>query len=120
MTIQELISKIRTEKPNSFTNEKLLEFVNEVEQKVFEELRKADDFEPYESVDTTELEVPFPYDALYISYLKSQVDYANEEYPSYQLNADQFNADFDNFADWVVRTGRAEEIQIPSRFRHTW
>ena len=120
MTIQALITKIKTEKPNTFSNEWLLHFVNEVEEKVYEELRKADDFVPYDTVDDTELEVPFPYDALYVSYLKAQVDYANEEYPSYQLNANQFNSDFDSFSDWVVRTGQTELANIPARFRNTW
>lgn len=120
MTIQALITKIKTEKPNTFTNEWLLHFINEVEEKVYEELRKADDFVPYDTVDDTELEVPFPYDALYESYLKAKVDYANEEYPSYQLNADQFNSDFDSFSDWVVRTGQTELADIPARFRNTW
>ena len=120
MTIQELITKIKTEKPNTFTNEWLLHFINEIEEDVSEELREEEEFVPYTTVDDTELKAPAPYDRLYVSYLKAQVDYANEEYPSYQLNANQHAQDYGDFADWVVRTGQAELQTIPARFRNTW
>ena len=118
MTIQTLINKVQIEKPNSFPDEKLLQFINEIEEDVSEELREEADFEPYTSIDDTVLKAPAPYDRLYVSYLKSQIDYANEEYPSYQLNAEQHVQDFSDFADFVVRTGRAEVVEIPSRFRN--
>lgn len=118
MTIQALITKIQTEKPNTFTNTKMLEFVNEIEMEVAHELNE--DFVPYENVDSTELLAPDPYSRLYVSYLKSQVDYANEEYPSYQLNADQHVQDYGDFVDWIVREHVAVEHVIPSRFRGVW
>lgn len=120
MTIQALINKVQEEKPNTFSDEKLLGFINEIEEDVSEELREEDEFVPYEAVDDTELKAPAPYDRLYVSYLKSQIDYANEEYPSYQLNAEQHVQDFGDFADWVVRTGQAEVNLIPSRFRNVF
>lgn len=120
MTIQTLIDKVQEEKPNTFSNEKLLGFINEIEQDVSEELREDIDFTPYESVDDTELKAPAPYDKLYVSYLKSQIDYANEEYASYQLNAEQHNQDFGDFADWVVRTDQAVTKIVPSRFRNVF
>ena len=118
MTIQELINKVNTEKPNSFPEDKLLQFVNEIEERVSEELREEYDFIPYEEIDDEELKVPAPYDKLYVSYLKAQIDYANEEIESYANNQAQHELDFDNFADWVVRTKRAEVVEIPSRFRN--
>ena len=118
MTITNLINKVKEEKPNTFTNTKLLSFINEVEEDVAEQLQQ--DFEPYESVDDTELLAPAPYDRLYVSYLKAMIDYANEEYPSYQLNAEQHAQDFSDFADFVVRTGRAEVVEIPSRFKNVF
>lgn len=116
MTISKLISKVQEEKPNSFTNSKLLEFVNEVEYEVAEQL--ALDFEPYTSVDTTELLAEEPYSRLYVSYVKAMIDYANEEYASYQLNAEQHTQDFRDFVDWVVRTGQAVEHELPRRVRN--
>ena len=117
MTIQGLITKVKTEKPNTFSDEWLLKFVNEIEEDVAEQLHD-DDFEPYASVDSTELLVPAPYDRLYVSYLKSQVDYANEEYASYQLNAEQHVQDFTDFINYIVRENVIEEEYLPSRFRN--
>lgn len=118
MTIRTLILKVQEEKPNSFSNEKLLDFINEIEERVSEELRETDEFYPYASVSDAVLKAPAPYDRLYVSYLKAQIDYANEEIESYANNQAQHELDFDNFADWVVRTGQAEVVEIPSRFRN--
>ena len=116
MTIRRLIDKVQKEKPNTFENEELLEYINEVEYETAEQL--AVGFEPYTDVDDTELLVPEPYSRLYVSYVKSQIDYANEEYASYQLNAEQHTADFRDFVNWVVRTGQAVEHTLPRKIKH--
>lgn len=118
MTISALINRIKEEKPNTFTDEKLLSFINEVEWETAEDLCVV--FEPYTQVDSTELLVPEPYSRLYVSFVKSQVDYANEEYASYQLNQEQHVQDYKDFVDWVVRTGQAVENTMPSRFRNLY
>ncbi len=116
MTIQKLIAKVKEEKPNTFTDAKLLSFVNEIETEVAEQL--VEEFEPYTAVDTTVLMCPAPYDRLYVSYLKAMIDYANEEYPSYQMNQMQHVQDFTDFINWIVRENVAVEDVIPSRFRN--
>ena len=122
MTIQELLTKITTEKPNSFGNAKLVGFVNEVEAEVAEQLKVN---LPVYTTSETDLAktllAPTPYDRLYVSYLKSQVDYANEEYASYQLNAEQHVQDFRDFIDWIVRTKQVQDDRsMPRRFRHVF
>lgn len=121
MKISELIQKVQEEKPNTFTDEKVLTFVNEVEADVSEQLRLIEP-KQYTSDDMeTELLVPSPYDRLYVSYLKAQIDYANEEYDSYQNNAAQHVQDFRDYVDWVIRTRQVEETQrSPRRFRHVF
>lgn len=116
MTIKSLIDKVQEEKPNTFTDKKMLSFINEIEADVMDQL--CEDLEPYEEVDDTELRVPAPYDRLYVSYLKAQVDYALEEYASYQNNAAQHTQDFRDFVDWVVRTGQAVENTLPTKVRN--
>ena len=119
MTIQAIINKVQEEKPNTFTTEKLLEFINEIESDVAEQINV--DFEDYTTDDLDEeLLVPAPYNRLYVSYLKAQVDYANEEYPSYQLNADQHMQDFTDFVNWIVRTSQSDRITFPIRFRNVF
>ena len=116
MTIRRLIDKVQEEKPNTFTDEKLLEYINEIEYETAEQL--AVDFEPYDEVDDTELLVAEPYSRLYVSYLKAMVDYANEEYASYQNNQAQHVQDFRDFVDWVIRTGQAAEHTTPRKIRN--
>lgn len=116
MTIKGLIDKVRHEKPNTFSDADMLSFVNEIEEDVADQL--AEDFTPYTAVDTTELMVPAPYDRLYTSYVKAMVDYANEEYASYQLNQMQHVQDFTDFVNWVVREKVAVNHYVPNRFRN--
>ena len=117
MTIQQLIDKVQEEKPNSFSDDKIVSFVNEIEADVADQI--SVDFEDYTLDDKEEeLIVPAPYNRLYVSYVKAQIDYANEEYPSYQLNAEQHVQDFTDFINWMVRTGQSDRTTLPSRFRN--
>ena len=118
MTIQGLINKVKEEKPNTFTDAKLLSFVNEIETEVAEQL--CEDFTPYTAVDSTILLAPDPYSRLYVSYVKAMIDYSNEEYASYQLNQMQHVQDFTDFINWIVREQVAVESIVPSRFRNVF
>jgi hypothetical protein len=121
MTIQELLDKIYEEKPHSFPESKIISFVNELEPEVAEQMKTEE--VPVYSDDAEskakELLVPTPYDRLYVSFVKAQIDFANEEYASYQLNQEQHSQDFQDFVDWVVRTGRAYE-KHKMRFKNTF
>lgn len=118
MTIETLIEKIQAEKPNAFSDDKLLEFVNEIESDVAEQVNVECPVYTLEDDLTRELLVPAPYDRLYVSYLKAMVDYTNEEYASYQLNQEQHAQDFSDFLDWAVRTRQISEPRSPRRFRN--
>lgn len=123
MTLREVINKISDEKPNSFSDAKLISFVNEVEHEVAEELHLAAEDIPTYTDNHTDLDktllVPAPYDRLYISYVKAMIDFSNEEYGSYQLNQEQHVQDFRDFLDWAVRTGQVVRRNAVTRFRHT-
>lgn len=119
MTIQKLINKVQEEKPNTFQTEKLIEFINEIEADVAEQVSADIPLYTTDNMDE-ELMAPAPYDRLYVSYLKSQIDYANEEYLSYQLNAEQHMQDFSDFTNWVVREQVNVENVVPSRFRNVF
>lgn len=120
MTIKEVIDKVKEEKPNTFPDAKLIEFINEVEVEVAEQL--FEQFETPYTVDDKDkvLMAPAPYDRLYTSYVKAMVDYANEEYESYANNQAQHVQDFRDFVDWIVR----EKVDVnrvrPTRFRNVW
>ena len=120
MTLRDLLNKISDEKPNSFSEAKLISFVNEVEAEVAEELR-VEDVPVYED-NHTDLDkvllVEAPYDRLYVSYVKAMIDYTNEEYESYANNQAQHVQDFRDFVDWVVRTGQVARNNAVTRFRN--
>lgn len=120
MTIAELLSKINDEKPNSFGDARLISFINEVEADVAEQL--IIDPAPVYNVDTdrsTSLLADAPYDRLYVSYVKAMVDYANEEYASYQNNQVQHTQDFRDFIDYIVRNGLVADEDDPMPKRYT-
>lgn len=119
MTLRDLLNKISDEKPNSFSEAKLISFVNEVEAEVAEQFNMSE--APAYDDNHIDLDVtllaPAPYDKLYISYVKAMIDYTNEEYDSYANNQAQHVQDFRDFVDWVVRTGQVETNTV-KRFRH--
>lgn len=119
MLKSELIAKVREEKPNSFPDAKLISFLNEVEQDVRENLNMdPSELEPYTTIGNEELLAPDPYSRLYVSYLKAQIDYANEEYASYQLNQEQHSQDFRDYIDYIVRERKEEVYKLPLFFRN--
>ena len=127
MTIQSLINKVQEEKPNTFQTGKLIDYINEIEADVADQVNmdipvytSEPDPETNESDLDKELIVPAPYDRLYVSYLKAMIDYANEEYASYQLNQMQHVQDFTDFVNWLVRTGQNDRSLVPSRFKNVF
>ena len=121
MTVYELIKKVQEEKPNTFSDEKVLSFINEIESEVSEQLgRTSPPVYTADSMRSSELLIGNPYDRLYVSYVKAQIDFANEEYASYENNAAQHVQDFRDFVDWVVRTGQMEERSFTSRFSNIY
>lgn len=118
MTIRELFTKVREERPNSFTDEKLLSFVNEIEYEVAEQLKASFDTEyTLEDLDV-ELMAASPYDRLYASYLLSQIARANEEMDNYANDAAQHVVDFDAFVDRVIRDSLVEDNPFPTKIKN--
>lgn len=119
MKIRPLIEKVREEKPNSFTDAKLVNFINSIEAEVATNLNKPIPTYsvPETGSDGNELLAPPPYDSLYVSYVKAQIDFANEEYASYQNNQVQHVLDWDTFNDWVVR--ERKEVVAPGEEKIT-
>ena len=118
MKLAQVIQQVNEEKPNSFKEEKLTGYINEVEAEVQEQLGIKDKITyEYGKDSNKELIVTAPYDKLYKSYLKANIDYANEEYASYENNQAQHIADFRDYADYVVRNGLAVSSS-PKRFKN--
>ena len=122
MKLSECIQEVRQEKPNSFSEDALTGFINELEAMVQHYLGKeAGDFVVYAWGDNgnDELMVKHPHDVMYKSYLKAKIDYANEEYQSYQNNQAQFSADY---AEWQAHALSRGEVKsnVPTGIKNWW
>lgn len=118
MKLTQVIAQVNEEKPNSFSPDKLTSFINEIEAEVREQLGQTGKPYDYKDDSNTDLLAKPPYDKLYKSYLKAMIDYANEEYDSYANNQAQHVSDFQEFVDYVVRTGAVQTV--PKRFRNVF
>lgn len=123
MTLSELIAQVKSEKPNSFSNDKLTEFVNQVESDVAEFLGGGtkDSWVPYDYTDDNDkdLLVSRPYDVLYKYYVNARIDFALEEYESYANNIEQFNACWIDYTNSAIRGGVVEK-QLPTRIKNVF
>lgn len=123
MTINEVISTVKREKPNQFANEHLIQWLNEVESLVQNKLGiMIDEWFKY-SVDDieneTELIVSPPYDILYVYWLKAKIDYTNEDYESFGNNQAQFQSHFNEFLAYAHRNGLVTS-RLPRKFKNVF
>ncbi len=117
MTLKKLIAKVDAIKPNSFSDNAKVQWVNEVEGKVQTDifLRSPENTVQYTwaADKETELLVSAPYDKLYQPYLSAMIDFANGDYKSYQNNTEMFNKHLREFARWYTDNCRpADEEHI--------
>ena len=86
MKVSEAIQQVKIEKPNGYSDTHCTVFLNEIEAIIQEFLGIPSEERvkyKWEDSQQQELIVPEPYSAIYISYLKAKIDYAQEEYESY-------------------------------------
>ena len=112
MTIIEVINRIDAIKPNSFSQQEKVRWLNTLDGIIKKEI--IDTHEGAEKVTfngyndstpiTTELLVPAPYDDVYIRYLEMQIDYANGEYNKYDNSYAMYNNAYSAFARYYNRT----------------
>ena len=133
MTLLELLNKVNTEKPNSFSNEYLMNLVNEVEAQVYDYLETPDSMriyhvrseietveEPEEPGLDGELLMPDPYSTAYESYIRARLDYANEEFDLYANDTEQFNSDMDSWKAYAMRHGQVDTSDLPTKITNWW
>lgn len=113
MTIQEVIARVDSLKPNTYTEEQKIKWLNNIEMTIKAEILDTHegseayaDFTGY-NADTpldTELIVDEPYCVLYERWIEAQIDYANGELDRYQNSFTMFNAAYSDFARYYNRT----------------
>lgn len=117
LTLRKLIAAVDKLRPNVFTNEQKVQWVNDVEGDVWLNvlLLSPADLRPYnwETDQGTVLTVQSPFDGLYTYYLEAMIAYESEEDDTYQNAMEQYNQAFLKYLKWVAehmhpQDGRAE------------
>ena len=112
MTIIEAINRINAVKPNSYDQSQKVKWLSALDGIVKKEVIDTHEggeevtFNGYtdETMISTMLLVPAPYDEVYIRYLEMQIDYANGEYAKYNNSVDVYNEAYTAFKRYYNRT----------------
>lgn len=115
MTVKECIDRVDGLKPNTYTTDDKLRWLSYIEAHVINEVVNKHEpysahdhnFEPFEGYDMeVELRAQFPYDELYVNFLKMKIDEENGETARYNNSAAIYNASWDDYAKEYHRTHR--------------
>lgn len=108
MKIAEVLARVKEVKPNPFTDDTLLNWLNDIEAKVQTEAlqRKPEGVDIYTLPEdlNRELTLPKPYDECYMLYVQAQIDFALQEFDTYNNTMTMFNAAFREAKGYYVRT----------------
>lgn len=112
MTIMEAIHAIDSLKPNSYSESDKIRWLSTLDGLIKIEI--IDTHEGAEGItfngyndDTpteTQLLVPAPHDKIYVQWLQSQIDYANEETAKYNNSSAAYNHTYSEYQDHYNRT----------------
>ena len=123
MTIREVLATVDRLKPNTYTTEDKIDWLSELDGKIFIEVfaqhedSPAESFSGYEVSDQdAQLLVPEPYAYdIYIKKLEARIDEENNEIVKYNQEISLYNEAFKQFQDFWRRTHAF--IPAASRFR---
>lgn len=107
MTIQKLMEQIYETKPNGFAEQRLTDWLNEIESMIYTRILERAKDGPAESVKAydypadaeQELLLPLPYTGIYLYYIYAQIDFANGDMNRYNNDVAMYNALYKDFAD---------------------
>ena len=98
----EIIDKLR---PNSYSEEDKLRWINELDGMVQRLVIQSDEIKQYsypEDMDK-ELLIPTPFDDVYTLFLEAKIDYHNREYANYNNSAMMFESQFSEYKKAYIR-----------------
>ena len=111
MNIIDAITRVDALKPNGYRQSEKIWWLSMLDWTVKREIIDTHEggegvvFNGYndETLLTTELPIPAPYEEAYIHYLEMKIDYANGEYGKYNNSLSMFEAAFDAFKKYYNR-----------------
>lgn len=98
----EIIDRLR---PNPYSEEDKLRWINELDGMVQRLVIQSDEIKQYsypEDMDT-ELLIPAPFDDVYTLFLEAKIDYHNREYANYNNSAMMFESQFSEYKKAYIR-----------------
>ncbi|MGF6376850.1 hypothetical protein M2140_001928 [Clostridiales Family XIII bacterium PM5-7] len=108
MKVGEVLAHVNEVKPNPYTQELLLGWLNDIEAKIQTEAleTKPEGVHIYELPQDLDAEMilPRPYDECYKLYVQAQIDFALQEFGTYNNTMQMFNAAFNEAKKYYVST----------------
>ena len=102
----EIVDRVR---PNSYSEEDKLRWINELDGMTQRLVIQSDKVEQYsypEDMDK-ELLIPAPFENVYPMYLEAQIDYHNREYGNYNNSVMMFDSIYKEYKKAYIREHRA-------------
>lgn len=102
----EIVDRVR---PNSYSEEDKLRWINELDGMTQRLVIQSDKVEQYsypEDMDK-ELLIPAPFENVYPMYLEAQIDYHNREYGNYNNSVMMFDSIYSEYKKAYIREHRA-------------
>lgn len=121
MTIREVLDKIEKLIPNNkFSQTDKIDWLNRLDNQIFKEIidirdnKKIDSFDGYNcnTDESIQLLVDFPYDELYIFFIKSQIYLYLGDMTQYSENVSVFNNMLAQYRNWYNRTHSAPNVPL--------
>lgn len=106
MKIKDALSKIAATKPSQYGDEIQVEWLAQLDETIRIEIMQGEgdpiSYDPDTDMDT-ELLVPAPYDVIYNTWLKAQIDGSNNETARFNNDMLLYNTQYTSLADWWIR-----------------
>ncbi len=111
MKVSELLAQVNKVKPNTYDNDILLRWANRAEAMVQTEAMSilpeaVTEYTLPEDIDT-DMILPPPYDQVYELYVEAQVDYAQQEFGTYNNTMVLFNSAYSEMLAYYVQKKNA-------------
>lgn len=105
MTPNKAIEIVDRLKPNAYSEEDKLRWIDELDGMVQSLVIQADEIIKYsypEDMDK-DLMISAPFENLYALYLEAKIDYHNQEYGNYNNAAMMFESQYNEYKKWYIR-----------------
>lgn len=122
MTVGQVLDAVNEIQPTSISKNILVGWLHQLDTELYQNViathQGADAAEPSipadEMGDAAQLLVGAPYDAIYVHWLQSRIDYTLGEYGRYNNSSAMFEADRAAFTNWYNRNHMP--LQVKSRY----